>query len=79
MLPGGSRTVCIIYSICMLPGLDLYYADPAQPLTKVGEELDDLQQVADHDRYRLYMIYLSGVCKYVHSVSSYRQVVGGDA
>ena len=29
----------------MFPGLDLYYADPAQPLTTAGEELDDL----DHD------------------------------
>ena len=29
----------------MFPGLDLYYADPAQPLTAAGEELDDL----DHD------------------------------
>ena len=27
------------------PGLDLYYADPAQPLTTAGEELDYL----DHD------------------------------
>ena len=29
----------------MFPGLDLYYADPAQPLTTAGEELDYL----DHD------------------------------
>ena len=29
----------------MFPGLDLYYADPAQPLTTAGEELDEL----DHD------------------------------
>ena len=29
----------------MFPGLDLYYADPAQPLTAAGEELDD----PDHD------------------------------
>ena len=26
----------------MFPGLDLYYADPAQPLTAASEELDDL-------------------------------------
>ena len=26
----------------MFPGLDLYYADPAQPLTAADEELDDL-------------------------------------
>ena len=29
----------------MFPGLDLYHANPAQPLTTAGEELDDL----DHD------------------------------
>ena len=29
----------------MFPGLDLYYADPAQRLTTAGDELDDL----DHD------------------------------
>ena len=29
----------------MFPGLDLHYADPAQPLTTAREELDDL----DHD------------------------------
>ena len=27
----------------MFPGLDLYHADPAQPLTTASEELDDLQ------------------------------------
>ena len=46
MLPGGNRTICMI---CMIqhtfPGLDLYYADPAQPLTTATEEPDDL----DHD------------------------------
>ena len=36
----------------MSPGLDLYYADPAQPLTTAGEELDD------SDRY---LSDLSGV------------------
>ena len=30
----------------MFPGLDLYYADPAQPLTTAGEELD---MFIDHD------------------------------
>ena len=29
----------------MFPGLDLYHADPAQPLTKAGAELHDF----DHD------------------------------
>ena len=29
----------------MFPGLDLGYADPAQPLATAGEELDDL----DHE------------------------------
>ena len=29
----------------MLPGLELYYADPAQPPTTASEEPDDL----DHD------------------------------
>ena len=33
----------------MYPGLDLYFADPAQPLTTVREELDNL----DHDLYDL--------------------------
>ena len=40
MLPGGSRTICMIYHI--FSGLHLYYADPAQPLTMAGQELDDL-------------------------------------
>ena len=26
----------------MIPGLDLYHAHPAKPLTTAGEELDDL-------------------------------------
>ena len=29
--------------LARIPRLDLYYADPAQPLTTAGEELDDLQ------------------------------------
>ena len=32
--------ICAIWH--MFPGLDLYYADPAQPLTRAGEELDYL-------------------------------------
>ena len=28
----------------MVPGLDLYYADAAQPLATAGEELDDLDR-----------------------------------
>ena len=31
----------------MFPGLDLSYADPAQPFTRAGEELDDLYDL-DH-------------------------------
>ena len=41
----------------MFPGLDLpYRANPAQPLTKVGEELDDLSVdhlSVDHDAFEL--------------------------
>ena len=33
----------------MLPGLDLYHADPAQPLTTAGEEVGEL----DHDLFDL--------------------------
>ena len=33
----------------MFPGLDLYYADPAQTLTTAGEELDYLDDDLDHD------------------------------
>ena len=40
MLPGRSRITCMIYHL--FPGLDLYCADPAQPLTTASEELDDL-------------------------------------
>ena len=43
MLPGVSRITCMIY--IMFPGLDLYYADPAQPLTTAGKELDDLDEL----------------------------------
>ena len=43
MVPGGSRATCMIQH--MFPGLDMYYADPAQHLTTAGEELGDL----DHD------------------------------
>ena len=38
----------------MLPGLDLYYADPAQPLTTAREELDDL----DHDLFDVWLTLL---------------------
>ena len=40
----------------MFPELDLYYEDPAQPLTTAGEELDDLYDL-DHDLYDLYDLY----------------------
>ena len=43
-VPGASRVMCLIYSTCFT-GLDLLYADPAQPLTMAGEELHAL----DHD------------------------------
>ena len=31
----------------MCPGLDLYYTDPAQPLTTAGEKLDHLSDLSD--------------------------------
>ena len=31
----------------MIPGLDLYHANPALPLTTAGEELDDLDDLSD--------------------------------
>ena len=47
MFPDGTGTICMIWH--MFTGL-LYYADPARPLTTVGEELlDDL----DHYLYCL--------------------------
>ena len=45
MLPRGSRIISAIYCKHMFPELDLYYEDPAQPLTTAGRELDYL----DHD------------------------------
>ena len=39
----------------MLPGLDLYYTDPAQPLTAAGEELDDLDNELDNELSDLYV------------------------
>ena len=61
-MPGGSRIInCMIYED-MFPGLGLYYADPAQPLTTAGGELDDLDSDLsdlDHDlsvRGVVYMI-----------------------
>ena len=50
MLPGGSRIICMIHHL--LPGLDLYCADPAQPLTTAGEELD----YPDHDLSKVSVI-----------------------
>lgn len=40
MLPGGTRILYIVPH--MVPGLRLVYAEPAQPPTTAGEELDDL-------------------------------------
>ena len=55
-----------------LAGWDLpYKADPAQPLTAVGEELDDLY-VDDPSADRQIMIYLSGACKTVLQMSAHR-------
>ena len=33
----------------MFPGLDLCYADPAQPVTTEGEDLDDLSDLSVDD------------------------------
>ena len=44
MMPGGTRIICMIQD--KFPGLDLpYEADPAQPLTTAGEELDHLSDM----------------------------------
>lgn len=49
MLPGGARIMCI--SRHDVHRFDMYYADPAQPLTAAGEglggldDLDDLSKV----------------------------------
>ena len=51
ILPGGTRIICVTWHIFL--EYDLYCANPAQPLTTAGEELDDL----DHD--------LSEVCFFV--------------
>ena len=53
MLPGGSRMMCMIWD--MFPGLDLYYADPAQSLTTVGEEIDYL----DHELSHLFELWIT--------------------
>ena len=37
-----------LHDLAHVPGLDLYYADPAQPRTTAGQELDDLD--LDHDQ-----------------------------
>ena len=42
MLPRGARIICTIQD--MLPGVDLYYTDPAQYLIMIGSELDDLDR-----------------------------------
>ena len=49
MPPGGTRIICIIYTInstcTRFPaGLDLYYADAVQPLTTACEELHGLDE-----------------------------------
>ena len=55
MLPDGSRIKSVWSIYNMFPVLDLYYADPAQPLTTAGEELDYL----DHDLSVLDMEHFS--------------------
>ena len=49
----------------MRPGLDLYYADPAQSLTAAGDELDHL----DHE--------LSELCKVLRLAKSTRFLLAG--
>ena len=49
MFPGGSRIIIYMIYEDMFPGLGLYYADPAQPLTTAHEELDDLDSDLDGD------------------------------
>lgn len=47
MLAGGSRTMCTTWRL--VPGLDLYLTDPAQPLVTARWDLDDV----DRDLYDL--------------------------
>ena len=54
----------------MFPGLDLYHADPAQPLTTAGVELDDL----DHD---LSDLSVRGVHFSPFPPQSHATIVGG--
>ena len=35
MLPGGSRMICVIQD--MVQGLNMFYTDPAQHLTRAGQ------------------------------------------
>ena len=59
MLPGGRRTICIIYQ--KVPGLDLHYVytDPAQRLimTDAGSTVDDIDHIGDIQVDHLQMIY----------------------
>ena len=50
------RIICIIhlYSTCLFPGLDLYYADATQTLMTAGEELDNLDLA--HDLSQVWMV-----------------------
>ena len=46
----------------MFPALDLYYADPAQPLTAAGEELNDLSDLSDLSVRRVKSIRAAAYC-----------------
>ena len=52
MLSGGSGIICMVQGT--VPGLDMYYTDPAQDITKAGQDLHDLHRdlsdLSDPDR-----------------------------
>ena len=79
MLPHGTRTIGMIKHVS--PGFYLCWADPAQPLTTAGEELDDLYHdlsvrgqepdYLDHDLSDLSALLN---CRYEPSCKNYRPV-----
>ena len=61
------------------PGLDLYYADPAQPLTAASEELDDLDDdisVDDLDHV-LYEVWTSSPVRLLYVLTERDYYVDG--
>ena len=59
MLPGKSRTICMI--LLTFPGLSLHYTDSAQrPLSTADKQLciDDLLLTADHDLFEMRNLFL---------------------